>query len=116
VELAAYVLFVSPDGASADWADTDLWDTAATIPGVSAIRDVGGVEAHRFGALTSGSTVLYDANGVLVFNGGITESRGHFGDNAARRAALDALDQTATSETQMRVFGCPLFAAAQPWS
>ena len=85
-----YVLFLRPAGFAAGWEQTALWRTAKSLPNVTVLRDDDGAEARRFGAETSGQTLLYDARGALAFSGGITGSRGHAGDNAGR-AALVAL-------------------------
>lgn len=105
----ANVLFVKPHEFSDDWEKTDLWKSAASIPGVRVITDEGGVEAASFGSRTSGQALLYDTNGQLIFNGGITSSRGHSGENEGRSALVSLLttDMPSTSETP--VFGCPLF-------
>lgn len=106
----AHVLFLLPRGMSEGWAKSDLWQNAAAIPGVDVRLDEGGVEARRFGSATSGETLLYDAAGHLRFNGGITGSRGHEGDNAGR-SALESLLTGGTSGTPSTlVFGCALFA------
>jgi hypothetical protein len=79
------------------------------IPGVTSIVDRDGTQASLFGAETSGQVVLYDSHGELKFRGGITQSRGHVGDNAGR-SAIEAIVNT--GETQLDhtvVFGCPLF-------
>ncbi|HEY0547003.1 MAG TPA: hypothetical protein VGC91_16615 [Pyrinomonadaceae bacterium] len=107
--LKAYVLFLKPAGFSDDWEKTDLWQSAASIPGVTAVIDDGGVEARRFHAATSGQTVLYDADGRLVFSGGITGSRGHSGDNAGRSAIISLVNVGAAEQSETFVFGCPLF-------
>ena len=74
------------------------------------IRDDNGVEAARFGAVTSGQTVLYDEDGALLFTGGITGARGHSGDNAGR-ASVVALFESRTGRTSWTsVFGCGLFS------
>src|SRR5215212_6657273 len=44
--LNAFVLFLKPEGFSEDWEKTDLWQSAARIPGVSVISDEGGAEAR----------------------------------------------------------------------
>jgi len=67
-----------------------LWTRAASIHGVSAVRDVGGVEARRFEVRTSGQTVLYDADGACASRS-ITGSRGHAGDNSGQQALLAAI-------------------------
>ena len=107
--LTATVLFLRPDGFSAGWEKTDLWQSAAKIPGVTAIVDEGGAEARRFNAATSGQTVLYGADGRLLFSGGITGSRGHSGDNAGRSAIESLVNTGAAERAETFVFGCPLF-------
>ena len=111
-KVSANVLVLRPDGAAAGWERTDLWDSAAAIPGVSVRADIGGAESRRFGAATSGQALLYAANGRLLFAGGITESRGHSGDNAGRSAlaALITDNQSLPSpEPRTAVYGCALF-------
>jgi hypothetical protein len=104
----AYVLFVKPTGAGAGWDDTDLRRSAAAIPGVTVFTDENGVEASRFGAGTSGHTLVFGADGTLVFSGGITASRGHAGRNAGESAVLAALNQQPVPLSRTPVFGCAL--------
>src|SRR5882724_7622964 len=106
--VTAYALFVKPAGSSDDWENTDLWRNAAGIPGVNVVVD-DGVEAQRFHAVTSGQTVLYDAEGRLLFSGGITGSRGHSGDNEGRSAIVSLLNTGEAERAETSVFGCPLF-------
>lgn len=106
----AYVLFVKPSDFPEGWEKTDLSSTASTIPGVTVVRDDEGVEAGRFRAATSGQTMLYDAEGKLLFSGGITSARGHEGDNAGRAAIVSMLNTNESAEKSTPVFGCPLFA------
>jgi hypothetical protein len=108
--VTAYVLFVKPPLFSDGWEQTDLWASAAAIPGVTVVRDDDGAEAVRFHAATSGQTVLYDAAGNLLFSGGITSARGHAGDNAGRTAIVSLLTSDEAEERGTPVFGCPLFA------
>jgi hypothetical protein len=107
--LTAYVLFLKPAGFSDNWEKTDLWQSAASIPGVEPVVDYDGVEANRFHATTSGQTVLYDAEGRLLFSGGITMARGHAGDNAGRSAIVSLVNTGTAEQTETPVFGCPLF-------
>jgi hypothetical protein len=115
-----YVLFLKPEEFSNGWEQTDSWRQAAAIPDVMVVRDDSGLEARRFGAATSGQTLLYDASGTLLFSGGITAARGHAGDNAGRselvsllksRASAPAgtLNRGQTARDATSVFGCPLF-------
>ncbi len=104
----AFVLFVKPPGADVTWDDTDLRRSAADIPGVTVLSDENGVEAARFGAETSGHTLVFDRNGTLVFSGGITASRGHAGPNAGENAILAAVKQEPIQYSRTPVFGCSL--------
>ena len=108
----ANVLFVKPWGFSEDWEKTDLWRSAASIPGVKVMTDERGVEAALFRSQTSGQAMLYDVQGRLVFSGGMTDSRGHSGDNAGRSAILSLLTTGTAINKEAPVFGCPLFEAS----
>ena len=108
--LSARVLFIQPPGTTDDWVQTDLWRKASQLAGVTVHRDIAGVEARRFHARTSGHVLLYDRNGRLGFEGGITASRGHAGDNPGRSAILALLDGQLSGQVRTPVFGCPLFA------
>lgn len=107
--LSAYVLFIKPEDLSDNWEETDLWRSASNIPGVKVILDSDGREARQFHAATSGQTVLYDSHGDLLFSGGITASRGHFGDNAGQSSIVSLVNAEVPDQTVTSVFGCPLF-------
>lgn len=104
----ACVLFVKPANAGPDWDDTDLRASAAAIPGVTVVTDENGNEAARFGAETSGHTLVFDNHGALLFTGGITASRGHSGNNAGESAVLAAITQQPLERGRTPVFGCSL--------
>jgi hypothetical protein len=108
----AYLVFVKPGpvGATRGWDQTDLWDQASRIPGVTVVRDDDGREAALYGAETSGQTFLYGPDGALLFSGGTTGARGHPGDNAGRASLLAILRQDAPVRRTTSVFGCSLFA------
>lgn len=106
--VTARVLFYKPKDSAEDWALTDTWKSALSIPGVVVAEDEDGAEANRFGAETSGSLVLYDATGRLLFSGGITAARGERGANDGRRAILALLKKSPAPE-KTPVFGCPIF-------
>ena len=105
-----YVVFLKPSSFADGWEMTDLWQTAVRLPDVTAIRDDDGHEASRFGAATSGQTLLYDNSGALLFSGGITGARGHAGANAGRDAVITLLNHGPVDGAGTSVFGCPLFA------
>jgi hypothetical protein len=104
----ATVVFVRPDEFPAGWEKTDLWQSAARIPGVDVLSDPSGVEAARFGAQASGQTMFYDARGELRFSGGITEFRGHSGDNAGRSAITSLVLTGSAGIDHTSVYGCSL--------
>ncbi len=104
----AYVVFYSPLSEPNGWVRSELWREAADITGVQTIEDRAGVEIRRFGASTSGQTLLYDSGGGLVFNGGITASRGHLGANEGRDSIVAWIDGGEAPRTPLPVFGCSL--------
>jgi hypothetical protein len=106
--LSAEVVFLRPAGVGAEWDHTELWERASAIPGVTAVRDDAGVEAARFRAVTSGLAVLYDAEGRLLFSGGITAARGHEGDSFGTRRISALLRTGETDRADAPVFGCSL--------
>lgn len=105
----AYVLFLKPAGFTEDWTKTDLWQMAEAIPGVKAVMDEDGIESRRFNASISGQTALYDPEGHLLFSGGITGSRGYFGDNMGQEAIVSFLTHGEAKSKGTFAFGCPLF-------
>lgn len=107
-QLTANVIFIRPKGTEENWEQTDLWRSAASIPGVNVWSDLNGVEASRFHAQASGETMLYSAGGRLLFSGGITASRGHSGDNAGRAAIVDLVATGRSKHSRTLVFGCYL--------
>jgi hypothetical protein len=113
-QLNAYVVFVRLGPEPAGWEKTDLWQSAASIPGVHAVSDPGGVLAHRFGIWTSGQTLLYGVNGNLLFNGGLTSERGHYGDNAGAQTILASLRNPPAHVVKTPVFGCSIFGDQTP--
>jgi hypothetical protein len=109
----AYVLLFKPKQSGADWDDTALRRRAAAIPGVKLLSDVDGAEARRFGAETSGHTLLFDRDGHLLFSGGITQSRGHDGENAGERAIVSMVNNQPAGRARTFVFGCSLGKSSQ---
>lgn len=107
-KVKVFVVFFKPNNQSNDWAKERLWEKAQVIPEVNLVLDTGGAEATRFDAKTSGQAFLYDSNGTLVFNGGITPARGHGGDNLGRDSILDFVDTGKTDIPKTSVFGCAL--------
>ena len=98
-----------PDG----WERTDLWTSAARIPGVSVHADEDGQEASRFGAATSGHAILYDAEGRLQFSGGITVARGHRGRSAGFHRIVALANGWHADAATSPVFGCAMYSPGE---
>ena len=84
------------------------WPRASAIRGGTTVRDDDGVEASRFRAVTSGVTALYDAQGRLLFSGGLTSARGHEGDSFGVRRISSLLLDGKADRPDAPVFGCAL--------
>lgn len=106
--LAARVVLFAPEEAPPGWERSDLRAAAARIPGVALVDDLGGREATRFGAGTSGAVLVYSPAGRLRFNGGLTVSRGHSGDSDGRVAILRLVNDAGAREVETPAFGCGL--------
>ena len=106
--LTAQVVFVKPAGASTGWEKSPLWDVACEIPGVSVICDDDGRLASKFHVTTSGHAVHYDRSGQLIFSGGITASRGHYGSNSASDSLIALVNNESSHQQCSPVFGCHL--------
>ncbi len=107
-----HVFFYKPSNKPDSRLKTDLWANASAIPGVTPHVDPDGLEARRFGAMTSGHTLLFDENQRLRFSGGITGARGHQGDNAGRSALYDLITRGETDRNTTFVFGCALYSSS----
>lgn len=103
------------------WRETDIERACREFIGTQFIDDYAGAEAKRFGVTTSGTCLLYDEEGQLLFAGGITASRGHIGPAASQELLREQLAssngaptagdaQTHSDDDRCPVFGCPLFS------
>jgi len=107
----AAVLFYQPLNGSEEWSKTRIIESAHSISGVRVLLDQEGKVARRFGARTSGHTMVYSTNGKLLFSGGITGSRGHLGENGGCDAVFRIVtdDSRHPARNSAQVFGCELF-------
>lgn len=64
------------------------------------------------GVRAPGQVLLYDTDGHLRFNGGITASRGHEGNKKGRQALTDLILTGTTDRPSSFVFGCVLMEKA----
>jgi hypothetical protein len=113
IQPKTYVVFLKPSAFADGWEKSGLWEAATALPNTTVLTDVDGREALRFGAATSGQTMVYGLTGELLFSGGITGSRGHPGDNAGRASVVALLNHLKPENTDTNVFGCSLFASAK---
>jgi hypothetical protein len=86
----------------------ELWRQASRLQGVTLFADADSSEARRFGASTSGATLLYDSHGQLVFSGGLTASRGHEGSGMGEERLVTLLEGATPDRAESPIFGCPL--------
>jgi hypothetical protein len=103
---------VLPSEAPAAWVDGDLWTATRAIPGVTVVTDTDGLEARRFGAMTSGFFVLYASDGRLLSSGGMVPARGHEGFAPGQERVLQAVSATVSMPSVSPVFGCSLEQSA----
>jgi hypothetical protein len=106
--LRAYVLMQRPRDYRGDLRETEYWRSAGALRGVKVVADEEGVEMARFGARTSGHTLLFAPDGTLLFSGGITGARGHSGDNMGRTRVATLLERGQPDRPDSPVFGCEL--------
>jgi hypothetical protein len=102
------ILFVVPQGAPEDWLDSPTSSLARSIPGAHVVIDTAGQRATLLGATTSGEVFLYTPDGKLCFHGGITDGRGHEGDNPGMICVEDILCDRVPTTARTPVYGCEL--------
>ncbi len=104
----ADLFFYRPRTQTDSWCRTALWREAAELPHTTLLQDTDGIEATRFGAHTSGQTLLYSDKGALVFSGGITPGRAHEGDNVGEETIIAYLRSRRVRAASTPVYGCAI--------
>lgn len=103
------IVLVRPPGTDPGFEDGTIAERAKAIPGARVIVDDGAKEADRFGAQTSGATLLYTSNGALAFSGGLTSARGHEGESPGQERILAVVKGEANPHVETApTFGCEL--------
>jgi hypothetical protein len=102
-----HVLVFRPREFQAGWERTDVYESATRLRRARVLIDEDGREAALFGGFTSGQTFLYDGEGRLRFEGGITLLRGHAGLNSGR-ADIIHIANTKSGKGNHPVFGCAI--------
>lgn len=109
-KLTVHIFFYRPAGDSyAEWENTSLWRKTKELPNTITHVDIDGHEAGLFAAETSGQSILFNPDGKVVFQGGLTSARGHEGDNNGTQAVLDWVLTNRSQVTKTPAFGCHLF-------
>lgn len=112
-QVEPWVVVDVPADAPADWAASENWDAARRIAGERVVPDPSGAIAARFGAQTSGTVVVYDPGGALVFQGGVTPERGQLGASVGARA-IERRVLGEAARAVAPVFGCELSSGGAP--
>jgi hypothetical protein len=105
--MRTYVLVYRPHEFPKGWERTDVYTAATRLHRAHVVIDEDGREARLFGGFTSGQTFLYDDEGRLRFEGGITLLRGHAGLNSGR-AGIIRIANTHAGIGKHPVFGCAI--------
>jgi hypothetical protein len=105
---ALQIVFVVPPEIHESWEQSRLVTAAGRLPEARVRLDYRGVEAARFHASTSGETRLYSQEGRLLFQGGITASRGHEGGNQNLECLRASIAGRSDAFHAAPVYGCPL--------
>jgi hypothetical protein len=90
------------------FARTHIANRLAKLPAVTLIPDPGAEIATRFGALTSGHTLVYTPDADLAFSGGLTPTRAHEGPNTGSASLIELFNARKSLASEAPVFGCPL--------
>ena len=104
----ASILFYHPSDEGEDWLRGSTWSEAKNIPGLTILSDKDGEWAARLGATASGHVFLFDGDGGLLFEGGITAGRGHEGENLGSTAICDLVGARKCETRSTPVFGCTI--------
>ena len=97
----------------------DSWVESVTTSALKGLADErlvvdkSGELTRRFGVIVSGHLLLYNSQGDLIFNGGITPYRGHEGDSPASKDLLDRVNSKHTGCGNWPVFGCTITMTAE---
>jgi len=107
-----YVLFAQPPEVATDWSHTALWENAVANGALHVVIDQDGLLAKQFAVKTSGQVLVYDCEGSLRFDGGITPGRGRAGDSFGRTIVRAiAAGQSTKAPVNCATFGCSLSAS-----
>lgn len=109
-QLSAFAVVSRPSGCAESFAQGAIVDSLKDIADIKIVIDKDDIESRRFGAISSGQTLLFDKNGKCLFAGGITPARGEVGENGGTNALLELIARQPSSMPVRKnpVFGCSL--------
>ncbi|ODT96440.1 MAG: hypothetical protein ABS79_08010 [Planctomycetes bacterium SCN 63-9] len=120
--ISVHAVIYRPKQAPEGWSRADLGieQSLASLSMVEVHDDLEGREARCFGVSTSGHVLLFDPAGRRIFEGGITASRGHEGENRGCEEVIALIQGSGeTRENLARsappVFGCPIVTPKTPF-
>jgi hypothetical protein len=90
------------------WQNTRLLSRAKELSEQHLHFDIGGVEANRFAARTSGTVLMFDEHGRRLYSGGITAARGHEGPNVGAESVAKLISGTSEPMVELPPLGCRL--------
>jgi hypothetical protein len=102
------IVFVVPPELQEPWEQSRLVTAAYRLPDAHVWLDYQGAEAALFHASTSGETRFYSKDGQLLFQGGLTASRGHEGSNQNLEHLRASITGQSNELQTAPVYGCPL--------
>ena len=106
---AVRVIASCPRNATREWRESSIVADAAALPNAALIDDAWGAESARFGAVVSGTVIVFSQGGSRLFSGGVTSSRGHTGVSTGGQMLLAVLNgEAARQQAAAPVFGCRL--------
>ncbi len=106
---AVYILLFRPSRRPAEWRDEGVFSASSLPRNATVLPDEDGQFAASLHADTSGEVVLYGGDDHLLFQGGVTASRGHEGPSAGSERLQATLRSGTAASGVSSVFGCNLF-------
>lgn len=112
--LETIVILNAPAEKLEEWMQTSVANRAKGISRARIVVDGDGKLSAKFRVTVSGQCLLYSPNGQLLFQGGLTASRGHEGESAGQSVLMHLIahpERDALSNQQVReipVYGCEL--------
>jgi hypothetical protein len=110
-----YVQFYYPADKTPEWAkESDLYKKLSLFKDWHLRLDQAGGQAFAWGAMTSGYAIMVNKQGNVIFNGGLTVTRGHRGENIGKSGLKKAIsfysELSPDTPLQGPTFGCSLFS------